>query len=61
MRRILDPKYVVENLTNPTESNEYLTLEQGKGLIMIYNVDRLYEKLLLRASSQVKKLPFLAL
>ena len=40
MRRILDPKYVVENLTNPTESNEYLTLEQGKGLIMIYNVDR---------------------
>ena len=46
MRRILDPKYVVENLTNPTESNEYLTLEQGKGLIMIYNVDR-YEKLLL--------------
>ena len=49
MRRILDPKYVVENLTNPTESNEYLTLEQGKGLIMIYNVDRL------KPSSNLKK------
>ena len=50
MRRILDPRYVVENLTNPTESNEYLTLEQGKGFIMIYNVDRL-----IKPSSNLKK------